>query len=173
MKKISIYVLLFLLMLPFQGCYQTDDGDYAAPITIYEKINGTWSLNQLTLVDNYAKANAITPDNEVITSLFNYPDFQIKFNVDDSNQPTTFEVIGDVPDLFLKSGYWALSSSFPNTDLTAVRINLYSSADKTVESDQLRLTSIPGSQETMEFQLVRQSNETAYASYVFNLAPAN
>lgn len=160
-------------MLPFEGCYQTDDGSYVAPITIYEKINGSWSLDQLTLVDEYAKANAITPDNDDLTSWFNYQTFQIKFSVDENDEPTSFEVTGDVPELFLKSGYWSLSSSYPNTDLSAVRINLYSDASKTDIVDQLRLTSIPGAQETMEIQLVRESNGIAYASYLFNLSPAN
>ncbi|MCU4156538.1 DUF5004 domain-containing protein [Carboxylicivirga sp. A043] len=173
MKKTCIYVLLFLLVLPFEGCYQTDDGSYVAPITIYEKINGSWSLDELTLVDEYAKSNAITPDNEVLTSFFNFQNFNIQFNVDASNQPTTFEVTGDVPALFLMSGYWSLSSSYPNTNLSAVRINLYADAAKTQIVDQLRLTSIPGAQDVMEIQLVRASSGTAFASYVFNLSPAN
>lgn len=169
MKKNNVYLVLLMAFL-FCGCEKSDDGSYVAPITIYEKINGTWGLDKLTYVDDQAKANGISPYQEVMTSLFNFQSFVIQLNVDEANRPTTFSVEGEAPVLFLESGYWELDSEYPNTDLTAVKINLYDSASKDKIVDQLRLTSIPSGQGAMEIQLVRVSNGTNYASYVFNLS---
>jgi hypothetical protein len=88
-------------------------------------------------------------------------------------QPSTYEVLGDVPPLFEPKGYWELSSAFQQTTGSAVRIYLYSDAAKTILTDELRLTSVPGSNREMEIQLVRISSGTAFISYVFKLNALN
>ncbi|MGQ1946185.1 DUF5004 domain-containing protein [Geofilum sp. OHC36d9] len=173
MKKTSIYVLFCFVLLQLEGCSKTEDGSYVAPITIYEKINGMWSLDKLTYVDEIAKANDLSLIEEDLSSWFNYSDFLLQLNVDDENQPTTYEVTGDVPPLFSPTGYWSLTSDFVNSDLTAVRINLFDDASKQEMTDQLRIIAVPGSSQEMQIQLVRTSNDVAFASYLFKLSKAN
>lgn len=172
MKSKPIFLLLFLGLLLY-GCNKSDDGTYVEPITLYEKVNGDWNLMNLKMIDEFAKANGIQPNEQNLSSLFNYQDFQIRFNVDEKMQPTSYEVTGNVPNLFAPSGYWQLSTNFQPTDADAVRIYLYSDSQKTQLTDELRLTSVPGSNGQMEIQLVRVSNGAAFVSYIFTLNANN
>lgn len=173
MKCKIMYGLAIVLCLLSFGCNEFDDGNSVEPITVYEKVNGDWSLMNLKMVDEFAKSNAIEPNEQNLSTLFNYPDFKINFSVDDKNQPTTYEVTGNVPPLFAPKGYWKLSSDFQQTNGTASKIYLYSDAQKTQKTDELRLTSVPGSNDQMEIQLVRSSGGTAFLSYVFKLKAIN
>jgi len=168
-----MYVLAIALCLLSFGCNEIDDGDYVAPITLYEKVNGNWSLMSLKMVDEFAKTNAIEPSEQNLSTLFNYPDFKINFNVDSNNQPTSYEVSGNVPPLFALKGFWKLSSDFQLTDGTATKILLYSDAQKTNKTDELLITSAPGNNVQMEIQLVRTSGGAAFVSYVFKLKAIN
>lgn len=172
MRSRSIYLLVILGLLTL-GCNEQDDGERVAPITLYEKINGTWGLMNLKMVDEFAKANAIEPHEQDLSTYFNYADFQIKFNVDDKMQPTTYEVLGNVPPLFAANGYYELSTNFQPTNSNGVRIRLFSDAAHTAPTDELRLTSVPGSNEEMEIQLVRTSGGAPFVSYVFKLNAIN
>ena len=170
MRCKSIYWLAFMMCLFAIGCDNTDDGSYEDPISIYEKVNGNWGLANLKMVDEFAKANKIEPSEENLSTYFNYEDFKIKFNVDEKNNPTSYEVSGNVPALFALKGYWQLSSAFqPTTPGNAIKIYLYSDAQKTQKTDELRLTSIPGKGGEMEIQLARTSGGTTFLSYVFKL----
>jgi hypothetical protein len=172
MKCKSIICLAIISFLAL-GCTELDDGNYVEPITIYEKINGDWGLMNLKMVDEYAKANAIEPNEQNLSTLFNYDGFKIRFSVDEKRQPSSYEVLGDVPPLFAPKGYWELSSSFQQTDASAVKIYLFSDVQKTLLTDELRLTSVPGSNQEMEIQLVRASGGTSFISYVFKLNAIN
>ncbi|MEO7976191.1 DUF5004 domain-containing protein [Flavobacterium sp.] len=173
MKCKSIYWFDIFIFVLLTGCTNTDDGSYVDPITLYEKVNGNWGLTNLKMVDEFAKANAIEPHEENLSTFFNYEDFKINFSVDEKNQPTTYEVSGNVPQLFAPNGYWKLASDFQQTNASAVKIYLYSDAQKTQKTDELRLTSVPGSNDEMEIQLVRSSGGSAFVSYVFKLNAIN
>ena len=174
MKRKSIYWLAVVGCLMTIGCDNTDDGSYVDPITLYEKVNGNWGLTNLKMVDDFAKANKIEPNEQNLSTFFNYEDFKIKFNVDDKMNPTSYEVQGEVPPLFAPNGYWELSSDFQQTNASGpVRIYLYSDAQKTQKTDELRLTSVPGNNDEMELQLVHSSGGSAFVSYVFKLNAIN
>lgn len=175
MKKQIIKSINFILImsLTLSGCYKMEDGAYVEPITIYEKINGTWNLSSLKYVDGFAKFNNIEPNEENLTNWFNYKDFQLVLNVDDKNNPTDYNVLGDVPELFPSSGYWQLSSSFQTTNSQPIFINLYSDLEKTKQIGRLNLISIPGANNNMEIALERKSNDVPLTSYVFKLFLAN
>lgn len=164
--------LAVLCLLAF-SCSKIDDGSHVEPITLYEKVNGNWGLMNLKMVDEVAKKTAISPSEQNLSSLFNFADFKISFNVNERNQPTTYEVIGDVPPLFAPSGYWKLSSDFQPTGQTPIKIYLYSDAAKSQKTDELRITSVPGSNGEMEFQLTRTSEGAEFVSYVFRLNAIN
>jgi len=172
MKCKIISAFAFIALLAF-GCNEPDDGTYTSPITIYEKIDGEWGLTSLKMVDEVAKAAGTEPNEQSLSGFFNYEDFKIKFNVDGNNQPTTYEVVGDVPSLFPATGYWQLSTPFQQTNASAARILLFSDAQKSQKTEELRLTSVPGSTGEMELQLVRSSNGTPFVSYVFKLTATN
>ena len=174
MKCKSLYWLAFMMCFFAIGCDNTDDGSYVEPITLYEKINGNWGLTNLKMVDEVAKANKIEPNEENLSTYFNYEDFKIKFNVDEKNNPTSYEVTGDVPPLFAPKGYWALSSDFQSS-ITGVgtTIYLYSDAQKTQKTDELLLISVPGKSKELQFQLVRSSGGVSFLSYVFKLNAIN
>lgn len=155
------------------SCDNTEDGSYVDPITLYEKVNGNWALTNLKMVDEVAKANKIEPNEENLSTYFNYEDFKIKFNVDEKNKPTSYEVTGNVPPLFAAKGYWALSSDFQPTNTGANKIYLYSDAQKTQKTDELRLISVPGKNGEMQIQLTRSSGGVDFVSYIFKLNAIN
>lgn len=171
--RCRIIYLFALISLLAVGCSEQDDGHHVDPITINEKINGEWGLMNLKMVDEIAKAAKSEPSEQDISTLFNYDDFRIKFNVDEKNKSTSYEVTGNVPPLFAPTGYWALSSDFPQTNGEAVRIYLYSDAQKTQKTDELRIFSIPGSSDEMELHLVRVSGGIPFISYKFKLNAIN
>lgn len=172
MKSIKVLFIVFFGLLAF-SCDKSDDGSYVEPITIYEKMQGNWNLMNLRMVDQFAKANAIEPSEQNLSALFNFDAFQMAFNVDAKMQPTTYQVTGNVPPIFQLSGYWGLNTNFQPTNSGAIQIYLYSDAQKTHRVDTLQLTSVPGSNEKMEVQLVRTSGGTAFVSYVFSLISNN
>lgn len=173
MKCKNIYWLAIVLYISVIGCTNTEDGSYVDPIALYEKVNGNWGLTNLKMVDEFAKVNAIEPHEENLSTFFDYEDFKINFSVDEKNQPTSYEVTGEVPPLFAPKGYWKLASDFQQTNASAVKIYLYSDAQKTQKTDELRITSVPGSNDEMEIQLVRSSGGSAFVSYVFKLNAIN
>jgi len=174
MKHLNLkMIILGVTLVYFWGCNQLDDGSYTAPITLYEKVGGNWSLSNLKMVDEIAKTNGIKPDEQNLQHLFNYNQFGLQLRVDSQFNPTTYEVLGDVPPLFAPKGYWELSSAFQPTTSNPVQVKLYSDAAKTQLLDELLLTSVPGASGTMQLQLVRSSEGAAYISYVFNLNQTN
>ena len=55
-----LYALLLLSLMTgtlFTACNDTEDGSYVEPITLYEKLQGTWSLRTLQQVDEAGKAS--------------------------------------------------------------------------------------------------------------------
>lgn len=150
------------------SCNDPDDGSQTSPITLYEKMNGDWSLMNLKMVDEVAKANNVQPNEENLSNWFNFENFSINFKTS-GNQPTTYAVSGNVPPLFEPAGYWQLDTPFQRTDGKAATILLFSDAAKTQKTDELRLTSVPGSNGEMEIQLNRKSGGNAFISYVFKL----
>lgn len=173
MKCKSLYWIAFMMCFFAISCDNTEDGSYVDPITLYEKVNGNWALTNLKMVDEVAKASKIEPSEENLSTYFNYEDFKIKFNVDEKNNPTSYEVTGNVPPLFAAKGYWALSSDFQPTNNGANKIYLYSDAQKTQKTDELRLISVPGKNEEMQIQLTRSSGGVDFVSYVFKLNAIN
>lgn len=173
MKSIKKLVLFYFSLLALLGCNKLDDGSYVEPITIYEKMQGNWNLMNLKMIDQFAKANAIEPSEQNLSALFNYDTFQIEFNVDEKMKPTSYQVFGDVPPLFQLSGYWDLNTAYQSTGSQAIQIYLYSNDQKTDKTGTLLLTSVPGSNQEMELQLVRTSSGTPFVSYVFSLNSNN
>ena len=174
MRCKSIYWLAVIMCLFAIGCDNTDDGSYVDPITIYEKVNGNWGLTNLKMVDEFAKANKIEPNEQNLSTWFNYEDFKIKFNVDENENPTSYEVTGNVPPLFAAKGFWQLSTAFQQTTGNGpAKIYLYSDAGKTQKTDELVLTSVPGKNGEMEFQLIHSSGGSPFVSYVFKLNAIN
>lgn len=164
-------VILFLLVFGqfFTACNETNDGTYTDPITIYEKMGGDWRLTKLVQIDEIAKASSIKPNQITLTNEFNFKTFNISFRVDDAFQPTSYEVTGDAPELFMKSGFWELSNPFPNTDGTAVKILLYSDEEKSILVDQLDIAALPGSRGTMDFNVARSSGALPFVTYQYSI----
>lgn len=169
MKKTVLILFSIVLMQIAIGCLETNDGTFTEPITIYEKVGGTWVLTKLTLTDEIAAASASKPDAMILTNNLNFKTFNLVLNLDELFAPTTFEVKGSSPELFLKSGYWDLSNPFPNTDGTAVKLQLYSDASKTKLIDFLEIKALPGSRAVMDIALTRQSNNIPYVTYQYSL----
>ncbi len=174
MRKINYNLLLLLFFIALiQGCELTDDGSYSEPVTLYEKINGVWTLTSIKQIDEIAKVNAVKPDEMVLTSMFEFNSFSIALNVDVSMQPTTYEVRGNAPELFSRNGYWELDKPFTRADGNANKIRLYSDEAKTMLTDELIITTIPAKTKVLEFKLVRYDGTIPYVSYVFKCKPAN
>lgn len=175
MKKIKIqwlYLLLLLVMYQLSGCNQTEDGSFTEPITVYEKINGNYRLTSLKMVDEIAKAQGAALSEIDLSSKLDFPTFAIRLEVDDQNQPTQFSVEGTAPELFLRSGYWALNHPFPFTNGANLQVNLYTDASKTDLAGYLFLTAISGTRSTLEFKVVHRFEGRPYVSYLYKLVPA-
>jgi hypothetical protein len=169
MKRTEILFLLLILPLLFTGCEKTDDGTHVDPITIYEKLPGTWILSSLKLVDEVAKASSLDLYEMELKPVFGFSSFAITFNIDSSYLPTSYEVTGDAPELFSNSGYWDLDSPFTHTDGNPTQLNLYSDEAKTLLVDQLNVTTLPGAVNTLEFRLVRLAEGSPYVTYIYKL----
>jgi hypothetical protein len=173
MRKTRIIPFLILFTIVLGSCEITDDGNYVAPITNYEKISGTWNLKTIKQIDEIAKVNLTKPNEFVLTTEFGFSSFQIKLNVDDSINfnPTTFEVLGNSPELFLKTGFWKLDNPFVNTDGSPTHIMLYSDEAKSQLVDQLILAKIPAKDKNLEFKLTRTFENTPFVTYDYLLTP--
>ena len=163
--------LLMVVVLPFAGCNDTDDGSFVAPITIYEKVNGNWAVTAIKQIDEIAKANSQTPTEITLTDQFDFSTFTINLNVDSNNQPTDYKIGGTAPKFFPTEGYWALEFPFQNTDGSASIINLYSDAAKTTQVAILSITSMPGTNRVLELKFSRKAKGVTFVSYVYQLSP--
>ncbi|MCF8358974.1 MAG: DUF5004 domain-containing protein [Prolixibacteraceae bacterium] len=169
MKRSLIILFLVVLTQLFVGCYETDDGTFTEPITIYEKIGGTWELSKITEVDEIAVASSLKPDAINLTNYFDFKSFSITLNVDENFEPTTFEVGGNAPELFLKNGYWELSNPFPNTNATSVKIRLFADESKSEPVDELSIMALPGRRATLDFNLTRVADGIPFVTYEYAL----
>ncbi len=151
------------------ACQQLDDGDFTEPITMYEKLPGTWNLVSLTQIDERALANGDKVTEVDLTSLFET--FSITLNVDAAKQPTTYTITGSAPALLPVEGYWKLSNDFQNWDGTPLTLVLYSDASKTQPTAQVQVTTVPGNDRTLGFTLTRKTNGVAFVSYNYKLTP--
>lgn len=169
MKRIKNLLLLAFFTLLFVACEKTDDGEYVAPLTLYEKLAGQWNINSMKLVDEIAKASSIEPDDIELKTRFGFGSFTITFNVDADSLPTTFQVGGESPALFLKQGYWDMDSPYTHSDGLPSEIYLYADESKTDLQDKLIVTTLPGTRPELEFKLSRYAGSTVYVSYLFKL----
>lgn len=173
-KQTKLMAFLCLIcMFAVLSCEEIDDGEYVAPITLYEKVNGNWALTDIVQIDETAKIAAIKPDEMSIYGQFGFNDFNIALNVDDRKQPTTYQVSGTAPELFPKEGFWDLGTAYPSADGSAPVINLYSDAAKNTLAGQLSIVSIPGASAEMELKLTRSSAGVPFVSYQYKLSNVN
>ena len=169
MKKAMVILFCLIVTQLITSCYKSDDGTYTDPITIYEKMAGNWTTTSVTEIDPIAVASATKPDKETLTFKFNFKTFTINFATDEKFNPTTFTVGGTSPELFLKTGYWKLNSPYPTTDGSPLIILLYSNEAKTQLADQLSISAVPGVHATLQFDLIRNSNNVPYVDYQYLL----
>ncbi|HRN16316.1 MAG TPA: DUF5004 domain-containing protein [Xylanibacter oryzae] len=148
--------LLVLGILSVCSCASTDDGNYVAPITQYEKIGGNWILNSITQTD---ETTTSTMD---LTNVFNFKSFGISFNLDSENNPTTFTITGSAPALLPTSGTWKLANAFVNSNGSSAKILLNNNVDLTI-------TAVPGTNAVLEYKLTRKNNGVSFVSYTYNL----
>jgi hypothetical protein len=168
------FLLLAAVATSLGGCTDpTDDGKYTDPITLYEKVQGDWSLVNLTQTDETAKAASLQPQEMSIYSQFEFGTFAISFDVDATFAPTTYEVTGSAPNLFPASGYWDLSTEHPQANATAPVIRLYSDASLSTLIGELAVTSTPGANPEMDLRLTRTSDGVPFVSYTYKLSPTN
>jgi hypothetical protein len=171
-KKFLFIILLFLSTM-WYSCNKTEDGSYVAPITVYEKVDGTWKLLSIKMIDETAKSANIKPDEVDLTDQFTFQTFSITLNVDAENKPGAYSVTGTAPALLEPNGFWDLDNAFPRTDGTAVKINLYSDAAKTQKTNQVSISTMPGAKAEMELKLTHISNKVAFITYQYKLVLAN
>ena len=113
-KKSTLKALLLLLALSpsmwLTSCSTIEDGDYVAPITQYEKMEGKWKVNSVTQIDETNQKQMS------LTSLFDFESFTINLGMDASGNPTTYAIDGNAPALLPVSGQWKLQNPFVNSD---------------------------------------------------------
>jgi len=171
MKKTTKFATFLLLtcVISFLGCNDTDDGSFVEPITLYEKIHGDWTLTNVLQIDETANSMGISPKEISLFSQLGFESFGITLNVDENNQPTSYQVRGTAPELFLNSGYWELAYPFQVTTGVPPTINLYSDAAKTNLVGQLSVVTMPGTVSDMDLKLTRVSDGVPFVSYLYKL----
>lgn len=165
-----LFVCLMFFASFYTGCKKPDDGVHVDPITLYEKVKGSWKLNDILQIDETAKKSGIKPDELNLYSEFNFSSFNLKLNVDDKNKPTSYEVTGDAPEFFPNTGYWDLDVSFSQANASAPVIYLYSDAARTALEGKLAITAIPGANPQMDLMLTQTVDGVAYVSYQYKLS---
>ena len=173
MKRTSVLLLLLVCLASFFGCKKTDDGSYVAPISIYEKMTGTWTLSAtkgLLQHDEIAMANSESFTEMDLTGQFTFSSFTITFNVDADKNPTNYAVGGTTPAFFPVAGYWDLDYPYPSSTGSASKIYLFSDAAKTAKVATLELLNIPGADPTLQFKLTRKVKGVPYVSYIYKLS---
>lgn len=174
MKKNGLYVLLLLILMAIGGCDKTDDGSYVKPITISEKLSGTWTLTKLTQTDEIALANGEENTAMELTGQFDFTSFSLTLVTDADKKPTTFTVTGTAPEILSKGGYWDLDYDYPHTDGTVSKINLFTDASRSVKSATLDILTIPGAApQALQFKLTRKVNGVPFISYTYLLSTQN
>lgn len=164
MKTTWNILVLSAALLPamvLTSCSTVDDGSYVAPITLYEKIGGTWALNSMTQTDEGTSATVS------LTNALEFDTFVIRLQTDSENRPTTFSVEGRAPKLLPLSGNWSMDYDFTKSDGTASRILLEADGKTTA----LTVTALPGSDNKLGFRLTRRANGQALVSYTYGLTP--
>lgn len=154
--------VLLSATMTLAGCSTVDDGDYAAPVTLTEKVGGKWVLNAVVQTD---EANART---KTLTDLLDFDTFVINLNQDEAGRATTFTVEGNAPQLLPVSGTWQMDYDFTKSDNTASRILLNDGQAETA----LTVTAVPGNTKTLEYRLTRRTNGQPFVSYTYNLMQA-
>jgi hypothetical protein len=160
--KHSVLWLAFVPAMALTACSTTDDGSYAAPISLYEKIGGKWVLNSLVQTDE------TTGKTMTLTGKLDFDTFVIHLDTDDEGAPTTFSVEGKAPVLLPTSGTWSLDRPFTKSDGTATQILLKGGEGAAT----LTVTAVPGATRVMEYKLTRKTGGQAYTSYTYNLMSA-
>uniref|UniRef100_S0DEI6 DUF5004 domain-containing protein n=1 Tax=termite gut metagenome TaxID=433724 RepID=S0DEI6_9ZZZZ len=171
LQKVFSVLLLLSVVASFSACTNpTDDGHFVEPVTLYEKIKGNWALTGIMQIDETAKVSGISPNEISLFDQFGFDNFGISFNVDGDNQPTSYSVSGNAPELFSGSGYWDLESPFPYADGSSPVINLYSDAAKANPVGRLSVTGVPGAIRELGLKLTRSSAGVPFVSYQYELS---
>lgn len=165
--KIKNFVQVVLGALVISSC-TNDDGTYTEPITMYEKIGGTWNLSRIKQVDELAVANKSGVTEMDLTDYFET--FSISLNETDSHSPSTFTTSG-APEILPSEGFWKLDRAFQNWDGSPVKVQFFSDAACTNQTGEVSITSVPGSVPLMELTMTRSTNGTPFVSYVYTLIP--
>jgi len=171
MRRTGYLLLCLFVFQLFISCNKTEDGTYTAPISLYEKIGGTWKTTSVKEVDEIAKASSIKPDEVVLTNKFSFSTFVITLSVNEAFEPTTYEVTGTAPNLFEPAGYWKLDYPFPHADNNSTKILLYSDEARTQLTDELIVSAIPGAKSALSFNLTRRSDGVPFVTYQYVLKP--
>jgi hypothetical protein len=171
MRKTGFILLCLFVCQLIISCNKTDDGTYTKPITLYEKIGGTWKIASLKEVDEIAKASSIKPNEVLLLAKFNFTTFIINLSVDENFEPTTYTVEGTAPNLFEPTGYWKLDNPFPHTDNISSKIQLFSDPEKTQMTDELVVSAIPGLKNALQFNLTRKTGGIPFVTYQYALKP--
>ena len=163
-----LYALLLLSLMAgalFTACNDTEDGSYVEPITLYEKLQGTWSLRTLQQVDEAGKASGAKYTTMELTQSYDYTTFKPNLQHEESRRPTTIQVSGVAPALFPTNGYWELSNDFYNTDGSPTVMYLYSDSSNSQKTGQLTVSSVPGSTAFLGLMLSRSAYGKVFISY--------
>lgn len=184
-RKGLVCLFIALAALTFSGCEPTtDDGSFVEPITLYEKIAGSWTLTDLVMIDE-------APDNGWLTNLpgspnlkkeaspkselsinknFGYDSFVLNLNIDEKRQPTTYQVESNARFAFIPTaGYWELSSAFADPKGSSPVITVYSDAAKASELMKITITTSPGAASYMELKVTKSHAGKATISYIYKL----
>ncbi len=172
-NKLLIALLCLIGTCAVVSCKKVENGSFVEPITLYEKVKGSWQLTDLVQIDETAKIAGIKPDEISLLGQFDVASLQITLDVDADNQPTSYRVDGNAPELFANGGFWDLDTAFPYANGSAPTINLYSDVAKATVIGQLSIVSMPGANPQMELKLTRSTAGVPFVSYQYKLSNAN
>lgn len=159
-NKFWSVVILFSLVAgsTFVACDDTDDGSFAEPIRLTEKIVGKWQLEAIVQKDE------LTDTEFDLTDQLNFSSFVLTLD-----ENAHFEISGQAPQLLPTSGLWMLDSDFvkPTGDAPVLIL----SSDNSTTS--LVVNNMPSSKAEFSFSLIRKYNNVPFVSYTYKLTAVN
>src|SRR5690606_36723271 len=105
-NKLRIALLCLIGPCAVVSCKKMENGSFVEPITLYEKVKGSWQLTDLVQVDETAKIAGIKPAEISLYGQFDVACLQLTLDVVANYLPTAHQVTRSAPELSPNGGFW-------------------------------------------------------------------
>lgn len=166
MKYFKLLSLITFLGLFIFSCEPEKYEPVGEPFNKVDGVKGTWKLTTIVQLDEVAIAKELALTQIDITSFFNFENYRITFNVDETNLPSTFEILNpdNAPNFFITSGKWTFDNiDFPS-QLYLIKLN---TEMLPVDTMRINLVAAPRDYLPLKYKFTRSSGGEKIVSYSY------